>query len=117
MSCHSSECWKITVLLLLYPIILLFLDFLLKTYEGHESLTVRNNMTTTYLPKIWHIIISLASPITSVFETFTMDGIAKCAFGLQVDSQNNANDPFVKNAREIVGGEIFSPLVMLAGQY
>lgn len=51
----------------------------------------------------------------SVFEAFTMDGIAKCAFGLQVDSQNNPDDPFVKHAKRVMDGTVESPVVMIAG--
>ncbi|XP_072168352.1 cytochrome P450 3A6-like [Diadema setosum] len=53
--------------------------------------------------------------VNSVFEAFTMDGIARCAFGLQVDSQSNPNDPFVTNAKTLMKGSIFNPRIMLAG--
>ncbi|XP_071504347.1 cytochrome P450 3A24-like [Diadema antillarum] len=53
--------------------------------------------------------------VNSIFESFTMDGIARCAFGLEVDSQNNPDDPFVTNAKEIVGGSLINPKLILAG--
>eukprot|EP00057_Strongylocentrotus_purpuratus_P011651 XP_011666125.1 PREDICTED: cytochrome P450 3A24 [Strongylocentrotus purpuratus] len=55
--------------------------------------------------------------VNSVFEAFTMDGIAKCAFGLQVDSQNNPDDPFVKHAKRIMDGTVESPVAMIAGVF
>ncbi|XP_063957972.1 cytochrome P450 3A9-like [Lytechinus pictus] len=54
--------------------------------------------------------------VFSLCEAFTMDGIAKCAFGLQVDSQNNPSDPFVTNARELMKKRI-SLKVMVAGTF
>ncbi|XP_022082457.1 uncharacterized protein LOC110974856 [Acanthaster planci] len=35
----------------------------------------------------------------ALFGAFTMDVIARCAFGLNVDSQKDKDDPFVQNAR------------------
>ncbi|XP_071507570.1 cytochrome P450 3A6-like [Diadema antillarum] len=53
--------------------------------------------------------------VNSVFEAFTMDGIARCAFGLEIDSQNNPNDPFVANAKTILNGSIINPRLIIAG--
>nr|XP_054758348.1 cytochrome P450 3A24-like [Lytechinus pictus] len=55
--------------------------------------------------------------IFRVLESFTMDGIAKCAFGLQVDAQNNPADPFVKHAKKIVDAGVENPVLMLAGLF
>ncbi|XP_063958640.1 cytochrome P450 3A24-like isoform X2 [Lytechinus pictus] len=53
--------------------------------------------------------------IFSVFESFTTDGIAECAFGLQVDAQNNPDNQFVKHAKAIMEASVKSPVAMLAG--
>ena len=53
--------------------------------------------------------------IDRTFEAFTMDGIAKCAFGLQVDSQNNPDDPFVKNAKTFTANQLLDPILLLSG--
>ncbi|XP_063957974.1 cytochrome P450 3A9-like [Lytechinus pictus] len=54
--------------------------------------------------------------VFNLFEAFTMDGIAKCAFGLQVNSQNNPSDPFVTNAKELMKNRI-SLKVLVAGVF
>ncbi|XP_071504349.1 cytochrome P450 3A13-like [Diadema antillarum] len=51
----------------------------------------------------------------SFFGGFTMDGIARCAFGLEVNSQKNPDDPFVKNAKEFTNFSVFSPVFLLSG--
>ncbi|XP_022082458.1 uncharacterized protein LOC110974857 [Acanthaster planci] len=43
-----------------------------------------------------------------VFGGFTMDVIASCAFGLNVDSQKNKDDPFVQNAKILLSGRGFN---------
>ena len=43
-----------------------------------------------------------------------MDVIAKCGFGLEVDSQQNKDDPFVKNAKKAAEFTFFKPAVMIA---
>ncbi|XP_071508121.1 cytochrome P450 3A7-like [Diadema antillarum] len=59
----------------------------------------------------------------STFGRFSMDGIARCAFGLQVDSQNNPDDPFVENARQLINGfaaintNATNPLLVLAAVF
>lgn len=37
-----------------------------------------------------------------------MDAIAETFFGLQLDSQKNPDDPFVKNAKEVLRTSAFS---------
>ena len=44
-----------------------------------------------------------------------MEGIAKCAFGLQIDAQNNPDEPFVAHARLIVNRKGISPTFIIAG--
>ncbi|XP_038069744.1 cytochrome P450 3A24-like [Patiria miniata] len=48
-----------------------------------------------------------------VFGGFTMDVIAKCGFGLEVDSQGNKDDPFVKNAMRLLNFNRFNPLFLI----
>lgn len=43
-----------------------------------------------------------------VFGAYTMDVIAATFFGLQLDSQKNPDDPFVKNAKEVLRTSAFS---------
>jgi len=42
-----------------------------------------------------------------------MDVIASTAFGIEVDSQENPNDPFVKNAKKMMETSFSSPVVGL----
>nr|XP_002734346.1 PREDICTED: cytochrome P450 3A41-like [Saccoglossus kowalevskii] len=42
-----------------------------------------------------------------------MDCIASAAFGLQVDSQNNPDDQFVKYAKSILNFNIYNPLLLI----
>uniref|UniRef100_A0AAY4DNX4 Thromboxane-A synthase n=1 Tax=Denticeps clupeoides TaxID=299321 RepID=A0AAY4DNX4_9TELE len=44
---------------------------------------------------------------------FTMDVIASVAFGTQVDSQNNPDDPFVLHAAKFFSFSLFRPLIFL----
>ena len=44
-----------------------------------------------------------------------MDGIAKCGFGIQVDSQNDPSDPFVTNAQDLMKNT-FSLKFLIAGE-
>ncbi|XP_078424653.1 thromboxane-A synthase isoform X1 [Cetorhinus maximus] len=45
---------------------------------------------------------------------FSMDVIASVAFGTQVDSQKNPEDPFVKHANFIFNINFFKPLILLS---
>ena len=52
----------------------------------------------------------------SVMGGFTMDVIASAGYGLELDSQNDPNNPFVINARKIIDGldmKIFLPVSKL----
>ncbi|XP_038066485.1 cytochrome P450 3A24-like [Patiria miniata] len=44
---------------------------------------------------------------------YTMDVIAKCGFGLEVDSQGSKDDPFVKNAKKFFEFSRLSPKVLI----
>uniref|UniRef100_A0A6Q2XKW2 Thromboxane-A synthase n=1 Tax=Esox lucius TaxID=8010 RepID=A0A6Q2XKW2_ESOLU len=49
----------------------------------------------------------------STSEGFTMDVIASVAFGTQVDSQKDPNDPFVHHAQKFFSFSFFTPLMIL----
>ncbi|XP_056137446.1 thromboxane-A synthase isoform X2 [Lampris incognitus] len=55
-----------------------------------------------------------AVDIHRCFGCFTMDVIASVAFGTQVDSQKNPNDPFVKHAHMFFSFSFFRPIILLA---
>ncbi|XP_063953067.1 cytochrome P450 3A24-like [Lytechinus pictus] len=45
---------------------------------------------------------------------FVMDSISACAFGLDVDSQDNPGHPFVDHAKKVIqSGFVFSPLIAI----
>uniref|UniRef100_A0A1A8P9F7 Thromboxane-A synthase n=1 Tax=Nothobranchius pienaari TaxID=704102 RepID=A0A1A8P9F7_9TELE len=53
-----------------------------------------------------------AFDIHRCFGCFTMDVIASVAFGTQVDSQNNPDDPFVRHAQLFFSFSFFRPLML-----
>uniref|UniRef100_A0A3Q3XAJ6 Thromboxane-A synthase n=1 Tax=Mola mola TaxID=94237 RepID=A0A3Q3XAJ6_MOLML len=53
-----------------------------------------------------------AFDIHKCFGCFTMDVIASVAFGTQVDSQNNVDDPFVRYAQMFFSFSFFRPIVL-----
>ena len=46
-----------------------------------------------------------------------MDAIARCGFGLNVDAQQNQDDPFVKHAKKAFDFSLFNPAFMIACEY
>nr|CAH0108323.1 unnamed protein product [Daphnia galeata] len=46
-----------------------------------------------------------------VFSVFTMDVIARCAFGLKIDTLGSENDPFVKNAQYVLNPPSYKSVV------
>lgn len=54
-----------------------------------------------------------AFDIHKCFGCFTMDVIASVAFGTQVDSQNNPDDPFVHHAQMFFSFSFFRPIMLL----
>ncbi|XP_022082383.1 cytochrome P450 3A24-like [Acanthaster planci] len=52
-----------------------------------------------------------------LFGGFTMDAIAKCGFGLKVDSQQNKDDPFVQNAKKAFEFSLFNPAFMIVSAF
>jgi cytochrome P450 family 3 subfamily A len=54
----------------------------------------------------------------SVFSAYTMDVIARCAFGLKIDNLGSKDDPFMKNAAYILNPPANkSPIVLLPCKY
>uniref|UniRef100_A0A665W4S1 Thromboxane-A synthase n=1 Tax=Echeneis naucrates TaxID=173247 RepID=A0A665W4S1_ECHNA len=53
-----------------------------------------------------------AFDIHRCFGCFTMDVIASVAFGTQVDSQNNPDDPFVRHAKMFFSFSFFRPIML-----
>ncbi|XP_046632822.1 cytochrome P450 3A2-like [Daphnia pulicaria] len=53
-----------------------------------------------------------------IYGAFTMDVIARCAFGLKIDSLGNKDDPFIKNAQFIFNPPTSkTPLILLPFMY
>ncbi|XP_071834353.1 cytochrome P450 3A11-like [Apostichopus japonicus] len=52
--------------------------------------------------------------VKKIFGNMTMDCIAKGGFGIQVDSQENPDSPFVKNARAFVDINFYNPFLILS---
>ncbi|KAM9208931.1 cytochrome P450 3A4-like [Dugong dugon] len=52
-------------------------------------------------------------PVTlkSIFGAYSMDVITSTSFGVNIDSLNNPQDPFVQNVRRLIKFDIFYPLV------
>ncbi len=48
---------------------------------------------------------------------FSMDAIARCGFGLEVDSQKNKDDPFIKHAKMAFNFSFFKPSLLLAAVF
>ena len=45
-----------------------------------------------------------------------MDVIAKCGFGLDLDSQKNEDDPFVRHARKVFAVSLSNPAILIGGE-
>ncbi|XP_062445567.1 thromboxane-A synthase [Rhea pennata] len=54
-----------------------------------------------------------AFDIQRCYKCFTLDVVGSVAFGIQVDSQKNPDDPFVKNCRTFFEMSLFKPLLIL----
>ncbi len=49
-----------------------------------------------------------------IFSAFTMDVIARCAFGLKIDNLGDKDDPFIRNATFIFNPPTMkSPIILL----
>ncbi|KAH3807041.1 hypothetical protein DPMN_135374 [Dreissena polymorpha] len=51
------------------------------------------------------------------FGCYTMDVIASTAFGIETDSYNNPEDPFIQNAQKVFTTSTFDPLIILSMLY
>ncbi|XP_077976970.1 cytochrome P450 3A24-like isoform X2 [Glandiceps talaboti] len=51
--------------------------------------------------------------LKSKFGAYSLDCIASCAFGVDVDSQNNPDSPFVKHAKDANKWSIMDPMLIL----
>ncbi|XP_030586625.1 thromboxane-A synthase-like isoform X2 [Archocentrus centrarchus] len=60
-----------------------------------------------------HVESGEAFDIHRCFGGFTMDVVASVAFGTQVDSQNNPDDPFVQHAQMAAPPSFFKPILLL----
>ncbi|XP_045848593.1 cytochrome P450 3A12-like isoform X7 [Meles meles] len=49
----------------------------------------------------------------SIFGAYSMDVITSTSFGVNIDSLNNPQDPFVENAKKLFRFEFFDPLLFL----
>ncbi|NWV85739.1 THAS synthase, partial [Dasyornis broadbenti] len=54
-----------------------------------------------------------AFDIQRCYNCFTLDVVGSVAFGIEVDSQKNPDDPFVKNCRTFFEMSLFKPLLIL----
>ncbi|XP_064011539.1 thromboxane-A synthase isoform X2 [Pogoniulus pusillus] len=54
-----------------------------------------------------------AFDIQRCYNCFTLDVVGSVAFGTEVDSQKNPDDPFVKNCRTFFEMSLFKPLLLL----
>ncbi|PIK42887.1 putative cytochrome P450 3A24 [Apostichopus japonicus] len=54
--------------------------------------------------------------VKEMYGNMTMDCIAKGGFGLQVDSQEDPNDPFVNHAKAIINMNLLNPRVIIASK-
>uniref|UniRef100_A0A8D0KXL3 Thromboxane-A synthase n=1 Tax=Strix occidentalis caurina TaxID=311401 RepID=A0A8D0KXL3_STROC len=54
-----------------------------------------------------------AFDIQRCYNCFTLDVVGSVAFGTEVDSQKNPDDPFVKNCRTFFETSLFKPLLIL----
>ncbi|XP_074395148.1 thromboxane-A synthase isoform X3 [Zonotrichia albicollis] len=54
-----------------------------------------------------------AFDIQRCYNCFTLDVVGSVAFGTEVDSQKNPDDPFVKNSRTFFEMSLFKPLLIL----
>uniref|UniRef100_UPI00398E99CA thromboxane-A synthase isoform X3 n=1 Tax=Pristiophorus japonicus TaxID=55135 RepID=UPI00398E99CA len=65
-------------------------------FEGHQELVQKYGRVCGY------------------YGCFSMDVVASVAFGTQVDSQKNPEDPFVKHAKMIFNVNFFKPFIFLS---
>uniref|UniRef100_A0A3Q3BHV9 Thromboxane-A synthase n=1 Tax=Kryptolebias marmoratus TaxID=37003 RepID=A0A3Q3BHV9_KRYMA len=82
-------------------------------YKMKEMVPLINTATDALMNNLnIHAESGDAFDIHKCFGCFTMDVIASVAFGTQVDSQNNPDDPFVRHAQMFFSFSFFRPLLL-----
>ncbi|XP_004442896.1 PREDICTED: cytochrome P450 3A12-like [Ceratotherium simum simum] len=51
--------------------------------------------------------------LKDIFGAYSMDVITSTSFGVNIDSLNNPQDPFVENAKKLFGFDLFKPFFLL----
>uniref|UniRef100_A0A8C2IT02 Thromboxane-A synthase n=1 Tax=Cyprinus carpio TaxID=7962 RepID=A0A8C2IT02_CYPCA len=83
-----------------------------------EMVPLINTATETLLRNLKsHAESGNSFNIHKCFGCFTMDVIASVAFGTQVDSQNNPDDPFVHHASKFFAFTFFKPLMLFFSRF
>uniref|UniRef100_A0A671M8B5 Thromboxane-A synthase n=1 Tax=Sinocyclocheilus anshuiensis TaxID=1608454 RepID=A0A671M8B5_9TELE len=80
--------------------------------KGEQWKRVRSILTPTFSAAKMKEVSLAFLPKCECFGCFTMDVIASVAFGTQVDSQNNPDDPFVHHASKFFAFTFFKPLMI-----
>ena len=57
---------------------------------------------------IFHVFVSLLS----IFGAYSMDVITSTSFGVNVDSLNNPQDPFVEKTQKLLRFKFLDPLIL-----
>lgn len=79
-----------------------------------EMVPLINTATNTLMDNLKvHAESNQAFDIHKCFKYFSMDVIASVAFGTQVDSQNNPDDPFVRHSEIYFSHTFFKPIMYL----
>ncbi|XP_072408585.1 thromboxane-A synthase isoform X1 [Chiloscyllium punctatum] len=80
-----------------------------------EMCPLINQVTDTLMENLkTHAESGEGFDIYRYYGCFSMDVVASVAFGTQVDSQKNPDDPFVKHAKMIFNVNFFKPLIFLS---
>uniref|UniRef100_A0A672LTL8 Hydroperoxy icosatetraenoate dehydratase n=1 Tax=Sinocyclocheilus grahami TaxID=75366 RepID=A0A672LTL8_SINGR len=88
-------------------------DICVGTILALQMVPLINTATETLLRNLKsHAESGNSFNIHKCFGCFTMDVIASVAFGTQVDSQNNPDDPFVHHASKFFAFTFFKPLMI-----
>ena len=59
----------------------------------------------------------LCLSLLSVLGAYSMDVITSTSFGVNVDSLNNPEDPFVEKAKKLLRFDFFDPLLFSVGEW
>ncbi|MCP6468211.1 hypothetical protein NL473_29490, partial [Klebsiella pneumoniae] len=50
--------------------------------------------------------------VKDIFGAYSMDVITSTSFGVNVDSLNNPQDPFLKNTKKLLSFDYFRPVIL-----